>query len=498
MENVRSELIIAEERYNTFFENIPGATALYKGKDMEIVMVNDTMLTFWGKNRSVLGKSLAEAVPELKDQPFIPLLQEVFLTGTTYSSKEAAAELIVNGQLQTFYFDFTYRALRNEAGQVEGIIHSATDVTELVLARLQMAESDERLNFSLQSAGIGTWNVDVERDVMILDRFAGDLFQACSLVIPFEQTLKNVHPDDVRAVYHAFIDCLQGENEMKCDMRFRMITPAGKLSWLQCTGEVVLNPDHSVQRFGGIVKDVSKEVAGTEAKLRLQGQKDNFLSIASHELKTPVTSIKAYAQLLERMLNKAGDTRNADMVVRLTSQVNRLTTLLDDLLDVSKISNNRLSFKRDYHIFSDIVVDTVNNLDLQPGNHHIHLDLCFMGNLYCDRARIGQVIGNLISNAIKYSPGGDRIEIRTIQSGTEVIFSITDFGIGISQENTKRIFEQFYRVSTAEAYSYQGMGLGLFIAAEIIGQESGRIWVESKEQQGSTFFFALPLSSTIR
>lgn len=499
MENIRAELRIAEERYNILFDNIPGATAIYKGIDMEIVMANDAMIGFWRKDRSVIGKTFLDAIPELEGQPFINLLQQVFLTGETYSAKAAAADLMVDGKLQTFYYDFTYRALKDANGNVEGVIHSASDVTELVLTRQAIIESDERLNFSLQSARIGTWNLDVENNYMVLDEIGRALYDiGDEKQQHFDQTLRNIHPDDVRKAYHAFIDCLMDHHEHHCDSRFRVITNDGEIRWLHCTGDVLFNEDKTVQRFAGLVRDITKEVAGAEAQNKLQQQKDNFLSIASHELKTPVTSIKAYAQLLERMLSKEGDKQKADMVSRLTGQVNRLTGLLDDLLDVSKISNDKLNFKRDYHVFNEIVEENIRDINDQNETHKIEANLEFMGNIYCDRIRISQVITNLIFNAIKYSPNQDRILINTVQKGKDLVFSVQDFGIGISKENIGYVFDQFYRVSNADSYAYQGMGLGLFISAEIIRQECGKIWVDSEEKAGSTFCFSLPLGNNIR
>jgi signal transduction histidine kinase len=499
MEKIRAELQVAEERYRILFDNIPGATAIYKGLALEIVMANSTMIGFWGKDEQVIGKPLSEAVPELQGQPFIGLLQQVFLTGETYSAKESPAILMVNGTLQTFYYDFTYGPIRDPAGVIDGIIHSATDVTELVTAKLKMRETEERLNFSLQSATIGTWNYDPSTDCILLDAIGRELFGLAEHEpLPFEQTLKHLHPDDLREVYTGMSSCLSPLNNSACDVRFRLLNQENEIRWLHCTGKAVFDADQKAVRFGGILRDISKEVAGMEAQRKLQYQKDNFLSIASHELKTPVTSIKAYAQLLERMMKKEGDLQKADMVSRLTGQVNRLTTLLDDLLDVSKISNDRLNFKRDYHVFNEIVEDNIRDLNLQENIHKIEMNLGFVGNIFCDRGRISQVINNLISNAIKYSPDQHQIIVSTCQRGSDIIFSVQDFGIGISEDNRERVFDQFYRVSNAEAYSYQGMGLGLFISAEIVRQEGGQIWVDSEEEVGSTFCFSLPLVNNVR
>lgn len=499
MENIRAELRNAEERYRILFENIPGATAIYSGLDMEIVMANPAMIGFWGKDSSVIGKSLVKAVPELEGQPFISLLQNVYRTGEAFSAKAAAAVLEVNGLLQTFYYDFTYSPLRDVNGNIEGIIHSATDVTELVLAQQKIAASEERLNFSLQSAAIGTWNFDLSHDYLFLDALGQQLFGLCEEGgLSFEEVLQNVHPDDVREVYNSFMNTFHADSDGSCDCRFRIITPDQGIKWLHFVGKALYEDIKTIQHFAGIVTDITKETAGIEAQRKLQYQKDNFLSIASHELKTPVTSIKAYAQLLERMLKKEGDLQKADMMTRLTGQVGKLTILLEDLLDVSKINNSRLDFKRDYYSFNEIVTDNLRDMDFQENKHAIETNLSFMGNIFCDKMRISQVMNNLISNAIKYSPDRDRILITTAQRSTDVVFSVQDFGIGISKENIERVFDQFYRVSTAEAYSYQGMGLGLFISAEIIRQEGGKIWVESEENIGSTFCFSLPLHNNIR
>lgn len=499
MEKIQAQLKVVEQRYKTLVDNIPGATAIYKGPEMEIVMANEAMLGFWQKDSSIIGKTLLEAVPELEGQPFISLLKEVYHTGITCSAKEAAAKLLRNGKLETFYYDFTYRAILDGEGKSEGVIHSATDVTELVKARKKMGEADERLTFSLQAAAIGTWTFDLQDNYMILDQLAKELFGLDTEDdLPFELTLKNVHPDDLREVYKSLLNAMDINSDGHCDIHFRVIRTGGEITWIRCTGKAISNNVKTIQRFAGIVRDVTRETAGIEAQNKLQHQKDHFLSIASHELKTPVTSIKAYAQLLERMLTKEGDMQKADMVTRLAGQVSRLTILLDDLLDVSKISNNKLNLKRDYHSLNDIIAENIRDIDLQENGYQIETSLAFAGNIFCDRMRIGQVISNLISNAIKYSPDQTRILISTAQRGTDVLFSVQDFGIGISKENIEHVFEQFYRVSTAEAYSYQGMGLGLFISAEIIRQEGGRIWVDSEENAGSTFCFSLPLGNNIR
>ncbi|HEY0177396.1 MAG TPA: PAS domain-containing protein, partial [Pedobacter sp.] len=146
--------------FRSLVDASPMPTAIYTGEDIIISMANQGMLDFWGKDQSVIGRPLAEAVPELKDQPFMDLLKQVYTTGVTHHALEDKADLIIDGKLQSFYFTYTYRAFRNAEGQISAIIHTAADVTELVQARQKIAETEEHLSFALSSAGIGIWDLD--------------------------------------------------------------------------------------------------------------------------------------------------------------------------------------------------------------------------------------------------------------------------------------------------------------------------------------------------
>jgi PAS domain S-box-containing protein len=231
----------------------------------------------------------------------------------------------------------------------------------------------------------------------------------------------------------------------------------------------------------------------TEQK-NLQQQKDDFIGIASHELKTPVTSIKAYTQVLERMVVKTGQTKEAQMISKMDGQLNRLTSLIGDLLDVTKINSGKLQFNDRTFDFNSLVQELMEDLQRTTNKHTLVENLKETGMIYADRERIGQVITNLITNAIKYSPHADKIIIHTDLKDGEVNVCVEDFGIGISKDKLEKVFEQFYRVSGDMQHTFPGLGLGLYISSEIIKREGGRIWVESIEGKGSTFCFSLPVN----
>jgi signal transduction histidine kinase len=232
----------------------------------------------------------------------------------------------------------------------------------------------------------------------------------------------------------------------------------------------------------------------TEQKY-LQQQKDDFIGIASHELKTPVTSVKAYTQVLERMLQKKGDTKEANMIKKMDAQLNRLTSLIGDLLDVTKINSGKLQFNNQEFDFNAILDELIEDLQRTTGKHTIVKNFVPGGIVFGDKERIGQVVTNLITNAIKYSPHADKVIVHTTIDEKEITLCVQDFGIGIATKNLDKVFEQFYRVSGEMQHTFPGLGLGLYISSEIIKREGGRIWVTSEEGKGSTFCFALPLNN---
>ncbi len=229
-----------------------------------------------------------------------------------------------------------------------------------------------------------------------------------------------------------------------------------------------------------------------ETRKEAERKKDEFISIASHELKTPMTSIKGYIQLLERSLDKNDKETIRTRLRKVQNQVEKLNLLIADLLDISKIESGKLKFNKNYFSFDELLEHIVEIM--QQSNQHIKIEKNsnIVGNVFGDEMRIEQVIINFITNAIKYGPDGKEIRITSELRGNEIYFSVRDFGIGMSEEHQQKIFEKFYRIEeTSERF--QGLGIGLYICQEIIDRHEGTIGVESTPGQGSEFYFKLPL-----
>jgi len=235
----------------------------------------------------------------------------------------------------------------------------------------------------------------------------------------------------------------------------------------------------------------------TERK-QFERQKDEFVSIASHELKTPVTSIKGYAQVLQGRFKKEGNIEAVELLVRMDAQLNKLTILIADLLDATKIEGGKLQFHEGYFDFKELVMEIVEEMQQTTTKHELTKKLAAPKTIYGDRDRIGQVITNFISNAIKYSPNTKEIIITSSEDKDSVMLCVQDFGIGIPKEKQEKVFDRFFRVSGLEQDTYAGLGLGLYIAGEIVKRHSGDIWVESNGKKGSTFCFRLSIKKGAR
>lgn len=223
-------------------------------------------------------------------------------------------------------------------------------------------------------------------------------------------------------------------------------------------------------------------------------RKDEFMSIASHELKTPLASMKAYVQLLDRTLEK--DERIKGYLDRTLAQINKLSSLIVDLLDTSRIENGRLKFNESLFNFNKLLKESVEMISQIYPDYKIGVSGDSNVLVRGDETRLEQVLLNYMTNAIKYSPEIRELELHSSVQDNFLIVSVRDFGIGIPKENQADVFRKFYRVE-GSAQRFQGLGVGLYICYEIIQRHNGKCWLESEVGKGSTFYFSLPVANPI-
>ena len=230
-----------------------------------------------------------------------------------------------------------------------------------------------------------------------------------------------------------------------------------------------------------------------EFRKEAERKKDEFISIASHELKTPLTSIKGYIQLLERSIDKGDIPTVKNRLYKVKDHIEKLNILVADLLDISKIESGKLKFNKKYFAIDPLLDNIIEVMQQSHPDFKIVKTESVCENVFGDEMRIEQVIINFITNAIKYSPGTHEIQIFSRLCDGEIYIAVKDFGIGMSKEHQQKVFGKFYRVEeTSERF--QGLGIGLFICQQIIQRHKGTIGVKSAPGKGSEFYFYLPLN----
>jgi len=518
------------------------ATAIYTSADIRIQYANDAMIAFWGKDRSVVGKTFLEAIPELRGQPFNGLLQEVWSTGVTYYGEDTPAELRVDGKLQTFYYTFTYRAIKNAANEVMCILHTAEDVTTRVMGDMKILElneeltslneelyaaneelsssieeysaineelyqtvselnitrndleatnfdlfkAEETLRFAINSAGIATWFMDMDKrdftpSVQLKAMFGYSATQNLSL----EKVTELVDEEDRNFVVEAVEAAIAAGDSYDLEFRIHNVN-AEKITWVKSFGKCYPDPDGKLNQISGIFMDITER---KNDELR----KNDFIGMVSHELKTPLTSLSGYVQLMQIKAEKNGDQFGSGAMGKASNQISKMKNMINGFLNISRLESGKIHLDKQKFNLDDLVREMIKDVEFSSSTHVILLDECDALEVNADKDKIGNVILNLLSNAIKYSPTGTAITLICSVNDTSAQLAVTDQGHGMNQTDLLHVFERFYRIESKENQSISGFGIGLYLSKEIIERHDGKMWVESEPGKGSTFYFSLPL-----
>ncbi len=228
---------------------------------------------------------------------------------------------------------------------------------------------------------------------------------------------------------------------------------------------------------------------------QLERHKDDFVSVVAHELRTPLTTIKSQAQLLERGLDNAGSEQMRNFAKGINKHVGRLTRIIDNLVGVSRIENEITQSLMQSYDLSSVISDAVADIQNLNAHREFKMNIEKALTLYGDEDKVRQVLYNLINNAIKFSQKDTSIHISLKSADNQAMVCIKDHGQGIPDAELELIFKRFYRTEQTINLNLAGMGFGLYISEQIVKQQGGRLWVESKAGEGATFCFTLPVLS---
>ena len=477
------KLAVSEARFRTLVLQAPVAICVLRGENYVIETINAEMAEMWDRQiEAVINKPAFDVLPELLDQGFKQLLDKVFTTGERFVAQELPITLKRNGQLENIFIKFIYEPLRDDAGIVTGVMALAHDISEQVIARKGIEESEKKFRLLTNTMPQKINTADAEGNVTYYNQKWLD-----DTGFSFEE-IKNwgwgkvMLPADIENTIIKWKESLATGNPF--EMEYRLLEK-GVYRWNLSRALPLKNEEGKVIMWVGTHTDIQhiKEE---------QEQKDSFIGKVSHELRTPVAIIKTYSQLLQEILMQNGSIEEGKILTKIITQIQRLNNLVMGLLDVTKVNSGTLVFNKINFDFNKMVSETIEEIQAIAPKNKIIQQPSSVGFVFSDQERIIQVITNLLTNAIKYSPENTDIIINTFLQNNEVLFSVEDFGVGISVTEQTNIFNQFHRISGPMQHTYPGLGLGLFISAEIIKQLDGKIWVNSEEGKGSAFFFSIP------
>lgn len=378
------------------------------------------------------------------------------------------------------------RAIGNLKADTSGTFSAFTgvvmDITKKYLAAEEVKLAEENLRMAIDAAGLGTYYINAKDHMFVaspkLKKFFG--FSPDDQ-ISYEDAINQIHPDyrqEVRSLVKSAF-----KNGTKFDIEYPVIGHHdGKTRWLRAIGE--MQKLGGKQHFTGIIHEI------TERK-QDEIRKNDFIGMVSHELKTPLTSMKGYIQLLLLKLKKQDDEFITGALEKANGQITKMASMINGFLNISRLESGKINIDLEKFDLSLLIKEVESEFLSTIINHRIVFEPIESVFVNADREKIGQVIHNLISNAVKYSVSGSTINISCLSNNDVVNISVKDYGMGIKPNDVPKIFDRYYRVEGDHMFSISGFGIGLYLCSEIINRHQGKIWVESEFGKGSTFEFSL-------
>jgi PAS domain S-box-containing protein len=521
----------SEENFRNMIEQAPVAICIMTGPASVLEAANPLMLELMGKQSgAVLHKPILDSLPELREQGFEALLQQVYATGQRFAAHERPVRLMRNGTLETVYVNFVYEPLRESNGTIKGIIAVAVEVTEQVLEKKRIQERTDELQIAIAVANLGTFRVDLATNRATYSQRVIEWFGFTEPEMSMDVIFTYIHPDDRQRVIQALKHSFHSVENSRHDITYRVVHPVqGVLRHLRSFGKTYFKEDGAPYLVIGMIQDVTAQVRyqqqleDSEAELqkrvlertlelenlnnelrRTNTNLEEFAYAASHDMKEPIRKIHFFSERLKQELSAKLDQNQAHLFGRMELAARRMGTLIDDLLTYSQISRGAAQFEAiDLNRKVEAVLE---DLELEIGQKQAVITKDPLPVIHGHRRQVQQLFQNLIGNALKYSKPGVppqvHISARVVR-GSETphtspeasetryhLLEVRDNGIGFEQEDAERIFNVFTRLHGNS--EYRGTGVGLSIVRKVVENHNGFIWAEGSPGEGAVFKLALP------
>ena len=517
------KLRLSEERLRAVLESAPFPIGIYEGREMRIALLNQSIIDVWDKGNDLIGKTYFEVLPELETQDIYPKLLEVFDTGKPYCARNERVDLMVDGKMETYYFNYDFTPLFDAAGNVYGVMNTAADVTDLNVAKLEVEQSIRNFRNMILRAPVAMCIllgpqhvVDIANEMMLelWGKPVNDIMQRPifdGLPDARNQGLEQLL-DNVYATGETFTASEMPVNLLRNGVEETVYQNFVYQPYRDGSGEILgvlaITIDVSAQvmarrEIEAVVKLRTEELQHANANLqRSNAELAQFAYIASHDLQEPVRKISIFAQMLGSRIGQYLDESSQNFLEKISLSATRMQALIRDVLTYSELVKK--SDVYDEVDLTDIAKGTVTDYELMIEQKHATVNFDKLPTIDAIPLQMSQLFGNLVSNSLKYSrPGVNPVinitaekvshqEILAMELENRLYYKIRfeDNGIGFGQEYADKIFNIFQRLHGKTDYS--GTGIGLAICKKIVNNHSGYISASSVEGQGATFTIILP------
>jgi PAS domain S-box-containing protein len=520
-----SELQDLQIRFQSIVMNAPTPIGVYIGKEMRIQIANDAILSAWHRDKSVIGKTFREALPELDGQEFYKLLDEVYTTGVPYIAKEARVDLLNEGQLKTYYFNFIYKALRDAEGNIFGVMNTASDVTDLVIARQELAKAEGQLRIAINSAELGTWTIDPRSGHAYISERVKEWYGLDEDAVDLQSGFLAIHENDREKVVNKFMETLKPGNSDLYEDEYRVVNLKNKEQRIiRATAKVFYDDNNEAYLVSGIVQDITKQKMNEQelenqvelrtkelqlANMQLQQtnqELEQFAYVASHDLQEPLRKIRMFSGILQTHPLIDNDPEGHLYFNKIVGSADRMTNLIKDLLHFSRVTAKEELFSK--VDLNEIVRNVEHDFELLIQQKKASITIGELPTIEAIALQMNQLFYNLIGNALKFTSDNEApvISISSRAALTNEIqqhagllpsekyqlITISDQGIGFDSFLKEKIFTIFQRLNPRD--KYEGTGIGLALCRKIVLAHGGAIWAESELNKGATFYILLPLN----
>lgn len=437
---------------------------------------------FGYKANEIIGKPLSIIIPPDHMEEEIEILSQI-RKGLGVHSFETRRLKKDNTEIE---ISLTISPIKDTAGNIIGASKIARDITRQKQIEKQIAESEEKFRLLANSMAQQIWTSDANGNLTYFNKAVYEFSGLNIEQLQKDGWLQIVHPEDREENLHKWMHSIATGEDFILEHRFRRYD--GEFRWQLSRALPQKDSRGHIQMWVGTSTDIH-EIKENEQ------QKDFFISMASHELKTPITTTKGYVQILMSKYKDKGDPFLKNSLETVNKQIITLTTLIAELLDLSKIKAGSLQLLKEHFCIADLITEIIKEIQHTAPDCVIDFTNKENASVYADKGRIGQVLINFLTNAIKYSPNCNKVTISSKVTNNTITVAVADAGIGISKMDQQKIFQRFYRVAGKDEKTFPGFGIGLFIAAEIIQRHNGKIGVDSTPGKGSVFYFSLNVNN---